>query len=122
MIQAKTILFVDDDPILREVLPKILPTQEFRMLVADDAYEALRILAEEHVDLLLTDLVMPGLDGIELAVEAQRKYPTLLVILMTGYASRSPQAQVLGPLLFKPVRLHEIEAAIRKVLKLSLAH
>lgn len=118
MAQAITILFVEDDPNVRDVLPDILPEEEFRSLVADDADEALRILAEERVDLMLTDVFMPGLDGVELAIEAKRTHPDLPVILMTGYISRATQAQAVGPLLFKPVRPHEIEAAIRAVLNL----
>ena len=119
MPTTKTILFVEDDPHIRDILPEILPEREFNSIVATDAEEALRILAEEHVDLVLTDVVIPGLDGIGLVTEVKRAHPDIPVILMTGYISRAAQAHAAGTLLFKPVRPDEIETAIRAALGLG---
>ena len=116
MGKTRTILFVEDNARIREVLPEILPEDEFRSLVAADAKEALRILCDQHVDLLLTDIVMPGLDGIELALKVKRVWPDILVILMTGYSSRAKEAESIGPLLIKPTRAIEIETVIRRTL------
>jgi Response regulator receiver domain len=60
-----TILFVDDDEGIREVTAKLLSLN--RMFVGQDGDEALRLLAQEHVDVLFTDRAMPGMNGIELA-------------------------------------------------------
>ena len=111
-----TVLFVEDDAGIRRVLPDLLPDDEFTSIIADDGQEAMRILDQEHVDVLLTDVVMPGLSGVELATEAVRRHPDLHVVLMTGYLSRAEEAQRVGPLLYKPVRPDEIEGAIRKAL------
>lgn len=114
MAQAVTILFVDDDPLIRDVLPEVMTGRQFRSLVAEDGHEALRILAEAHIDILVTDIVMPDLDGIELAIQAKLIRPNLTVVLMTGYLSVAPRADTVAPLLFKPVRPEEIEAVIRE--------
>lgn len=116
-----TILIVDDDPLVRDSVVSIVETQGFRVLAAGSAVEAMRILAEEHVDLLFTDIVMPGQDGIELAREAKKLRPRLRVLFATGYFSRADDAIGLGELLFKPMRAHQIEAAVAQALR-GLGH
>ena len=111
------VLFVEDDPGIRRVLPDLLPGEEFTSIITDDGDDAMRILDHEHVDVLLTDVVMPGKNGVELATEALQRHPDLQVVLMTGYISRAEEAQRVGPLLYKPVRADEIESTIRKVLE-----
>ena len=117
MASKITVLFVEDDAGILRVLPDLLPDAEFHSIVTDDGQEAIRILDQEHVDVLLTDVVMPGLNGVELAIEATRRHPGLHVVLMTGYLSRAEEAERVGTLLFKPVRPDEIENAIRKALQ-----
>jgi two-component SAPR family response regulator len=97
-------------------LGDVLPSLEFRSLIADNGYEAMRVLSEEHVDILFTDVVMPGLNGIELAKQAKLMRPGLSIIFMSGYLSRMGEAQALGPLLAKPLRPEQIETAIRNQL------
>ena len=116
MAQKITVLFVEDDEGVRQVLPELLSEDEFRPIVAASGYEAMRLLAEEHVDVLFTDLVMAGMDGVELAKQAMLMRPELRVVFMTGYLSRAEAAGRFATLLYKPMRAHEIEAAIRKVL------
>jgi DNA-binding NtrC family response regulator len=115
-MQRITVLFVEDDAGVRETLPLLLPDGEFKSLVAPDGYEALRILEREHIDVLITDVMMPGLTGVDVAKQALVMRPDLRVIFMTGYLSRAEEAEKIAPLLYKPVRMHEIEAAIRNVL------
>jgi DNA-binding NtrC family response regulator len=116
-----TILIVDDDPLVRGSVISIIEAQGFRVLAAGSAVEAMRILAEDHVDLLFTDIVMPGQDGIELAREAKKLRPRLRVLFATGYFSRADDAIGLGELLFKPMRAHQIEAAVAQALR-GLSH
>jgi len=116
MTHKITVLFVEDDPGIRRVLPELLPHEEFTSIVCDGGDDAMRILDHEHVDVLLTDVVMPGKNGVELATEAMDRHPDLHVVLMTGYLSRAEEAERVGPLLYKPVRPDEIEDAIRKAL------
>ncbi len=116
MGQAFTILFVDDERPLRRIIAPALAARSFRVLTTDDGYEALRLLAQEQVDVLVTDIVMPDMDGIELVKQAKLLRPDLHVMMITGYASRARAAASLGKLLFKPVRAEQIETEIRNLL------
>ena len=60
MVARFTILVAEDDTAVRDVVVEILSEKGFRVLIARDGYEAICLLAEHHVDLLLTDIVMPG--------------------------------------------------------------
>jgi DNA-binding NtrC family response regulator len=112
MAQAFTVLFVDDDELVRAPLVDLLKAQGFRVLSAGSAVEAMRLLAQEHADVLFTDVVMPDQDGIELAKQAKRLRPDLRILFATGYYSRAASAEAFGKLLFKPLRAREIEAAL----------
>jgi CheY-like chemotaxis protein len=111
-----TILLVDDDEDIRETTGELLSLNGFRKLVAHDGDEALRLLGQEHVDVLFTDMVMPGLDGINLAKQAKRLQPDLKIMFMTGYYSQSAEAKMLGKLLSKPFRETEMIAALKDLL------
>jgi CheY-like chemotaxis protein len=111
-----TILFVEDDTLVRESTAQLLAGKGFRLLVAAHAYEALQIIAEQHVDVLFTDVVMYGMDGIELARRAKLHQPSIKVMFMTAYYSRATEARQLGKLLFKPLRGTEIEAELAELL------
>jgi DNA-binding NtrC family response regulator len=108
MAAPYTVLFVEDDVGVRESTSAILALHGIRLLVAENGYEALDILAREHVDVLFTDIVMPDLDGIELAKRALARQPDLKVLFMTAYYSRAAEAQRLGRLVFKPLRMREL--------------
>lgn len=111
-----TVLFVEDDTGVRESTAQLLAGKSIRLLVAPDANEALRLLDENPVDVLFTDIVMAGVNGIELAKEAKRLQPDLKILFMTGYYSRAAEATALGPLLYKPVRRAEVEEELEKLL------
>lgn len=116
MAQAFTVLVVDDDRLVRDAIFGIIEAKGFRVLVAGSAVEAMRILAQEHVDVLFTDIVMPDQNGLELAIQAKKLRPNLQIMFATGYFSRAAAASQLGKLLFKPMRAHEIEAALDEAL------
>jgi DNA-binding response OmpR family regulator len=110
MMPLKTILLVDDDLDLREVLVEILSGPGHTVLTAADGYEALRVLVERAVDLLITDLKMPGITGFELARQAKLMRPNLHVIYVTGQDSaiKRTGGRTYGTLLHKPVRANEL--------------
>jgi CheY-like chemotaxis protein len=84
---SEQILVVEDDKTLRELAVKLLQDGGYRVLEAKDPEDALRILAaSEEIDLLLTDVVMPGTSGAELAREGQQGHPNLRSLFMSGYA------------------------------------
>ncbi len=116
MAAPYTILFVEDDTPVRESTAQLLVARGFRLLVADSAFEALRLIAEQHVDVLFTDIVMYGMNGIELAKKARLHQPDIKVMFMTGYYSRATEAMQLGKLLFKPVRIAQLEAELTELL------
>jgi DNA-binding response OmpR family regulator len=93
--QAETILFVEDEAFVREVTSDVLQTAGYRVLSAKDAIEAAR-LYEAHgseVDLMLTDIVLPGESGRVLAAKLRRKNPQLKVLLVTGYVDQMTQLE-----------------------------
>ena len=89
---VEKILVVDDEPALRDVAQRVLVAQGYRVTVAESGSRALEILRarEFAVDLLLTDIVMPGMDGRKLAVQASLIRPHLPVLYMSGYPRRAP--------------------------------
>ena len=118
MALSFTVLYAEDESTIRDAVAEALSLAGFRVLTAESGYEALRLLTQEAVDVLLTDIVMPGLDGVELARRAKTLRPELQVMFTTAYASRAAQAIHLGKLLYKPLRAHEIEAELRACLAL----
>ncbi|HWG79256.1 MAG TPA: response regulator [Stellaceae bacterium] len=117
MTPALTILFVDDDRPVLSIMAAALSARGFRVVAADNGDEALRLLAQEPVDVLLADIVMPDMNGIELAKRAKLVRPDLKVLLETGYFSRAAEAKSVGKLLFKPLRADQIESEIRSLLR-----
>lgn len=81
------VLVVDDDPALRKVLTLILERAGFAVRVAASGAEALGAMVENPVEVILTDVQMPGIDGLELLPVFRSRYPQTEVIVMTGYAT-----------------------------------
>jgi CheY-like chemotaxis protein len=119
---SETILIVEDDKDLRTYLADILRNLNYRVIPTPNAQSALTILlqADERVDLVLTDVVMPGINGRELGRRAQSIRPGLPVLYMTGYSRNAIVHQ--GRLdegvefLQKPVSQAQLAARIRKLL------
>src|SRR5262245_50296586 len=81
-----TVLFVDDEPLLRESIGAWLARKTGRALCAEDGAEALELLRTNKIDLLLTDVRMPVMDGIALIKKMRESQPRPCVILVTGYS------------------------------------
>ena len=79
------ILVVDDDEGIRENIVDLLSSEDYHVLSARDAAEAMRLLETEKVDVLLTDFQMPGANGVELIEQARRSDGDISAILMTAY-------------------------------------
>ena len=78
------ILVVDDEPDLREILKVMLEGAGHEVTVAGDGHAATRLLGTERVDLILTDIFMPGKDGLETIMEIRRDHPAVKIIAMSG--------------------------------------
>lgn len=113
-----TVLLVDDDTLVRHRLVVLLETLGYRVLEAASAEEALDLAerSEQRIDLLLTDVFMPGLDGFELAVRLRRFLPGARALVMTGYAHDAQQKGFVSEVLVKPFQLHELVEALRRTL------
>lgn len=118
----KTILVVEDDRVARSALEDIFDLLGYRSLLAQDGEEALRLYAEHSgtIDLVLSDLRMPKLDGIELARRLAALNPQVKVVLSTGYASEE-QRQALAEVkidgwIQKPYSLEQLTALLDQLL------
>ncbi|NVK21658.1 MAG: response regulator [Kangiellaceae bacterium] len=83
--QAK-ILIVDDDSSIRWVLSRALQNADFKVIASDNAQAALQLVKNEQPQLVISDIQMSGMDGIELLKTLKQKYPDIPVIMITAYA------------------------------------
>ena len=118
------VLVVDDENLVREMLAQTLENAGFTVLLAADGTEALALLtAGEVVDVLVTDLSMPGIDGLAVIRTAQERHPDLPAVLLTGYAAEDSAVIAIGgaitgafSLLRKPIRAHDLVDRIQTLL------
>jgi CheY-like chemotaxis protein len=87
---ARTVLIVDDDPQILRLVENMLGPRKVNVVVAPRASEALAICERQSVDLLISDIVMPEMDGQKLAERVLKLHPEVAVLLMSGYAKESP--------------------------------
>lgn len=117
------ILVVDDDAMLRNLLVDVLTHEGYIVDVAACGEDALARLDVQPVDLVITDVVMPGISGVDVLRNARRKFPDLDVIVMTGYASVDTAIRSirLGAVdyITKPFNLDHIRALVGKTIELS---
>ena len=120
---GETILVVDDKAPLRRVAMRQLRELGYRVLEAENATAALELMDRQNVDLLFTDVVMPGgTDGVELARQARQRRPALKVVLTSGFAEAHMNGSSRplppdAPLLTKPYRREELAAVVRAELE-----
>jgi len=120
------ILVVDDEEPLRLLVARGLGLDGHSCLMASDGAEALDILEAEQgrFDLLLTDIRMPLMDGIALALAAKQQFPELTIMLMTGYAEQRERAKslesIVAEVMAKPFTIAELRATVLKVIERSI--
>jgi CheY-like chemotaxis protein len=116
------ILLAEDEEALRAFVARALAQDGHEVVAAADGGEALDVLTREQgkFDLLLTDIRMPVMDGIALALAAARDYPDLVILLMTGYADQRERAHGLDALIHdviaKPFSLADIRKTVQEAL------
>jgi CheY-like chemotaxis protein len=113
------ILIVDDEQFVRDLLEKVLRRRGHEVVATSDADQALATLEKSKFDLLLTDVVMPGMDGFDLLRRVKSAYPDIKVIVLTGYARKQSISDFLlygaDDYLSKPFQVHELVAAVDRV-------
>ena len=118
---GQTILLVEDDPMIRTLVCQTLEGQKYRVLVADDGWEAAQI-ARKHsgpIDLLFTDVVMPGLGGAELALAVRELHPEIQSLFMSGYSRSQVTEEGVPPdaaLLEKPFTPDKVVSLVKELL------
>ena len=116
------ILLAEDEEALRAFITRALLQDGHDVVATADGGEALDVLTRDHgrFDLLLTDIRMPVMDGIALALAAARDHPELVILLMTGYADQRERAHGLDALIHdvitKPFSLADIKKAVAEAL------
>jgi len=116
------IVIAEDEEALRGFVARALALDGHEVTATADGAEALDVIArhEGRFDLLLADIRMPVMDGIALALAAARDYPTMTILLMTGYADQRERAHGLDALIHdvisKPFTLSQIRAAVNDAL------
>lgn len=117
-----TILLAEDDDSLRQFMTATLQKAGHNVTACADGLEALTALQNaEKIDLLLTDIVMPGLDGTELAARALKITPALKVLFITGFAAMAADAENIpaqgGRVVAKPFHLGKLLAEVEALLQ-----
>jgi CheY-like chemotaxis protein len=118
---SETILLVEDEEAVRSVAARVLQNQGYRVLASPNGQEALSLVeqVEGKIDLVLTDVVMPDMGGLELAVRLQGRWPGLKVLYMSGYAEGDklrPGIDYERPFLQKPFSAESLTLKVREVL------
>ena len=116
---SETILLVEDDTSVRDLTRQMLEESGYRVIPAANGNDALRLCANPgHIDLMVTDIVMPQMRGVEVARRVARIRPGVRVLLMSGYTDNSIDLESAGSISFlqKPFTLEALLGAVRSVL------
>jgi len=126
MMEAFRVLVVDDEPDFLETLVKRLKRRKVDASGVSSGVEAMQLLEQEHFDVVILDIRMPGMDGLETLREMKRKRPLMEVILLTGHASveSGMQGMQLGAFdyVMKPAELEDILEKVRQAFERKKLH
>jgi CheY-like chemotaxis protein len=122
-MKALSILVVDDEETIRRVLVRILEPMGARVKCAGNGVEALRALGAEDFNLVITDVLMPEMDGIELIPLIKKKRPNVYILAMSGgghnfmgdYCTKLAASLGANAVITKPFTLAEVKEALAKV-------
>jgi signal transduction histidine kinase len=118
-LEKPTILIVDDEEIIRDLCARAL--KDYRILQAENGQAALKILDHQEVDLILADIMMPIMNGLDLLLQVKERDPSQLVIVMTGYADKDIILRALkahaDDFIQKPINLLQLKTTISKAME-----
>jgi two-component system, cell cycle response regulator CpdR len=119
------ILVVEDEESVRDFVNRVLTMHGHSVLIAKDGAEAVELMDDHHFDLLLTDIAMPMMDGISLALKVRATRPHVPILLMTGFADERQRAHnltlLIEGLITKPFNMDQLLNAVNKALAKSRA-
>lgn len=124
-VQPWTVLCVDDEPSILSALRRVLRAEGCRLLIAQGGVEALAILATESVDVVVSDMRMPGMDGAQLLARVREEWPGTARILLTGYADMDATIAAINNgqiyrYIHKPWDEHELRLTVRQAAERQL--
>ncbi|MCM8534039.1 MAG: response regulator [Lentisphaeraceae bacterium] len=113
------ILIVDDEVEIREMLARHFTFEDYHIYQAANGQEALELLDTVKVDVVISDIVMPKMTGVEMLETISQEYPMIKVIMMTGYVTQSHLLKCMqfhaDTVIFKPIEnLTEVEEAVER--------
>ena len=117
-----SVLIVDDEPVIRNSLKELFSREPYTILTAGSAGEALDLLADEQVDVVISDEKMPGMSGSELLAIVRKKYPDTIRMILTGYASLESAMRAINEgeiyrFFTKPCNLVDLAVTVRQALE-----
>lgn len=116
----KTILVVDDEVALLELAKDIISMEGYQVFTANNAEEALKVVKEENIDLMITDVIMPKVDGYQLSKQVKMLYPEVKIQMVTGYSdgyqSSIKDDDLIKNILYKPYTVKTLLLAINNQL------
>lgn len=120
MSALRKVLVVDDDPVVGKSFDRVLTAKGYSVITAHDAAEALERMREGEVDLMVTDIRMPGMDGLELAETVKARRPWMPVLIVTGFGNDADEARAkaagVTAFLHKPLSPEMIEGSTEQAL------
>jgi CheY-like chemotaxis protein len=121
MISSKHILIVDDSQDLTHVIADFLGMYGYRVSTARDGHDALECMNSEHIQVVVSDIHMPRMDGFTLMGEIKAKYPKVPIVLITGFSISEAQKLAFdrgaNAFVAKPFKLKELKSVIESVSK-----
>lgn len=112
---------VDDELFVRELLLEFLSSEGYEVSLADSGEKAVKLMQSEPADVVLVDLKMPGIDGIETLRQIKKTAPNTLSIVMTGYPTIDSSIEALRcgayDYVVKPFKLNDLKSSIEKALE-----
>jgi len=121
--KTKSILIVDDEVALRELASEILSLNGYQILMAEDGKKALEILATQAIDLMITDVIMPEMNGYQLAELVSKNYPKTKIQMISGYTDKLEREQpntIKTEIIYKPYSTKELQQAVFELLNSDL--
>jgi len=119
MISSKRILIVDDSRDLTHVISDFLSMHGYQVLTAVDGYDALECMNTQPVQVVVSDIHMPRMDGFTLMGEIKSRYPTIPIVLITGFSVSEAQKLAFergaNAFVAKPFKLKELKSVIESV-------
>jgi len=115
------VLVIDDDPVILEVIAEILKTNDYEVVTSPDGESGMKELAGDYYDFVLTDLMMPDVDGMEILNHVVTQLPKTMCIIFTGYGTIKSSVEAIKngafDYLAKPITSEELLVVVEKALK-----